>query len=371
MLKVTSVRISGFKSFNKVELHLGDLNILIGANGAGKSNFASFFRMLNYMMTHALGRFVGESGGAGDLLFHGSRKTPVMEGEIQIESAAGSNIYTFKLGYAAPDRFIFLDEAYLFSKEGYSLDTAHRISLGSGHSECGLRDVKDQTGSFIFNALQRMRFFQFHDTSQHAHARQLQFLDQNRFLKSDAGNLAPFLYMLKKNHPASYDRIVRTVKRVMPGFEDFRLEPDMLDNRKIMLNWSEKGSEMAFGPYHLSDGSLRMMALTTLLMQPKELMPPLIIIDEPELGLHPSAIKLLAGLVRSASAHVQIILSTQSKRLVDEFPLENLIPVDRSSQAGPLESVFQHLDHASLSEWLDEYSTGDMWEHNLIGGRPS
>ena len=77
---------------------------------------------------------------------------------------------------------------------------------------------------------------------------------------------------------------------------------------------------------------------------------------------------LQRDMTRSASAYVQIILSTQSKRLVDEFPLENLITVDRSSQAGPSESVFQHLDHASLSEWLDKYSTGDMWEHNLIGG---
>lgn len=371
MLTLTGVRIEGFKSLKRVDLGLGDINILIGANGSGKSNFVSFFRMLNHMMNHGLGRFTGEAGGASDLLFHGAKKTPVMVGEIRIASESGLSVYAFKLGHANPDRYIFLEESYLFSKTGDDIETARWKSPGTGHGECELRHLEDSTGIFIYKALQRMRFFQFHDTSQNAYIKQLQNVDDNRFLKSDAGNLAPFLSMLKVKYSASYKRIVRTIQRVMPGFDDFFLEPTMVNEQKMMLEWREKGSEMAFGPHHLSDGTLRMMALTTLLIQPKELMPSLIIIDEPELGLHPTAIKILAGLVRAASAHVQIILSTQSKRLVDEFPLEKLITVDRRNDEGPSESIFQHLEDESLKTWLDEYTTGDMWERNLIGGRPN
>jgi len=370
--QLTSVHISGFKSLRDVDLTLGSVNVLIGANGAGKSNVTSFFKMLNFMMTGALGEFIGRSGGAGDILHFGAKTTPVLTAELQIASDTGNNTYAFKLGHASPDRFIFLAESYSYSQTGRDPGRAPATDLGSGHNECRLREVGDNpTGSFIRRAISGIRFFQFHDTSPTAYVKQMQNLEDNRYLKSDAGNLAPFLYMLHQKYPAAYDRILRTLRKVIPFLEDFQLAPSMLNEKKIQLEWREKGSPAVFGPHMLSDGSLRFIALTTLLLQPKELLPSLIIIDEPELGLHPSAIRLLASMVRSASAHAQLVLATQSKELVDAFQLEDILVVDREAADGRESSVLRRLPRPEFAVWLEKYSLGEMWEHNLIRGRPA
>lgn len=106
------------------------------------------------------------------------------------------------------------------------------------------------------------------------------------------------------------------------------------------------------------------MCLVTALLQPEP--PSTIIIDEPELGLHPYAITLLGGLLRSASTRMQIIVSTQSVPLLNEFSIDDLIVVERDNEV----SVFKRLDEDEFSGWLDNYSVGELWEKNILGGRP-
>jgi predicted ATPase len=117
----------------------------------------------------------------------------------------------------------------------------------------------------------------------------------------------------------------------------------------------------------LSDGTLRFICLTTLLLQPKSLLPDTLLIDEPELGLHPFAINLLADMLQEAAESKQVIVSTQSVELLNAFQPEDVVVVQREEDA----SVFKRLDKAALSDWLaDDYSLGELWKRNILGGRP-
>ena len=116
----------------------------------------------------------------------------------------------------------------------------------------------------------------------------------------------------------------------------------------------------------MSDGTLRAMCLVTLLLQPEQELPNLLIVDEPELGLHPSSLSLVATLLKAASHYSQVVIATQSTRLVDEFDPEHVIVVDRAGA----ESQFRRLDPEKTEEWLEEYSLGEIWEKNVFGGGP-
>jgi predicted ATPase len=190
-------------------------------------------------------------------------------------------------------------------------------------------------------------------------------INGNLFLRRDAANLAALLFRLQRTHAGNYEAIRDTVRMVAPFFDDFILRPLPENENKIQLEWREKGSDYPFLAHHLSDGTLRFMCLATLLLQPW--LPSIIIIDEPELGLHPYAINVLASLIRSAATRSQVIVCTQSVTLVNQFSPEDLLIVERKEGATTIEPV----DAQRLATWLEEYSLGELWEKNVIGGRPS
>ncbi len=369
MQKLTAISLSGFKSIRQLpDLKLGQINVLIGANGAGKSNFISFFKMLNWMTPPPgnLQFFISKSGGASSLLFLGAATTPQIEASLTFETDAGTNDYHVRLFYAAPDTLIFADEQFRYSRNDF-LAKAPWQSLGSGHREAQLISeaaLGDRTANTILALMKQCVVHQFHNTSETARIRQKWDKDDNKFLKEDAGNLAPFLLRLRESHFAAYFRIVETIRQIAPYFADFVLEP--VSNR-VMLQWTERNTDMVFGPHQASDGTLRAMALVALLMQPESNLPAVIILDEPELGLHPYAINVIAGLIESVSNHVQVILATQSMTFIDYFAPEDIIVVDRDRQ----ESKFDRPDADRLQGWLDEYSMAELWEKNVIGGRPT
>ena len=132
------------------------------------------------------------------------------------------------------------------------------------------------------------------------------------------------------------------------------------------MNWRHRESDPIFGPHQFSDGTLRAICLISLLMLPAGELPLLIVIDEPELGLHPYALDILASLCRSASAHCQILISTQSSALVNKFTPEDIVVVERDGES----SRFVRPDAEDLEAWLDDYSLGEIWEKNVIGGGP-
>jgi predicted ATPase len=223
---------------------------------------------------------------------------------------------------------------------------------------------------FVYTLLKGCQVFQFHDTSGAAKIRNKVYIEENKHLLKDAGNLAAFLYALKnrKDGFPFYQRIVNRITSIFPQFGDFELQPSALNKDYIRLNWREKGEPYLFGPHQLSDGTLRFMALATLLLQPKESLPSVVILDEPELGLHPAAISSLAGMVKTAVTNTQVILATQSPRLVDEFEAEDIVIVERDEATQS--SVFKRLDKAAFSDWLQRYSLSELWEKNVLGGKP-
>ena len=373
-LKLKNINLKGFKSINAQgqDIPIGSITILLGANGAGKSNLISFFQMLNHMTTGTLQNYIGKSGSASSLLFFGPKQTTRISAELTFTDSKSEDKYIFSLAHAAGDTLIFTEEM-LFWKD-HDNPKPFEIPLNPGLKESGLFEQSKKRDArlekIIFNLLKNCQVFQFHDTSKEAKIRNNGYINDADFLRSNGGNLAAFLYAIKnqKDGDNYYNRIVRYIKLSMPQFNDFMLSPSAQNSNYIMLNWIENDSEYLFGPHQISDGSLRFMALTTLLLQPSKSLPSVIILDEPELGLHPSAISLLAGMVKTASQNCQIILATQSTRLIDEFEANDIVVVERNEKEKC--SSFKKLNQEALGDWLERYSMSELWEKNIIGGRP-
>ena len=367
MNRLTRLHLRGFKSIeNLAGLEFRPLNVIIGANGAGKSNLVAFFRMLSWMSAAPgnLQFHLSRSGGANSLLHDGAARTPQMAACLEMATDAGLNEYSMILFHAAPDTLIFAGERYRFARDGY-LAEAPWTSLGSGHRESRLLAEADTntTARVILQLLRDLKVHQFHNTSETARIKTRWSVDDSRHLKEDGANLAPFLYRLREFQPPYYRRIVETIRQAAPFFGDFALEPQ---NGTVLLQWSEVGSDLVFGPHQASDGSLRLFALISLLLQPEHELPDVIILDEPELGLHPYGIGLLAGALRAISNHCQVLVCTQSVPLINHFEPDDIIVVDRPDRA----STFTRLDAQKLEHWLEEYSLAELWEKNVIEGRP-
>lgn len=358
MNPIQKISIRGYKSIRELEnLSLGKLNVLIGANGAGKSNFISFFRLLARLMASELNYYVAKNGGPDALLHYGRKHTPQMSAEMYF----GNNGYKLILEPTQANTMIFAREAFYWNMGG-------DFPLGVGHSETNSGSgIQRNIASFVVPSVRSWIVYHFHDTSDTAPMKQPCALNDNGWLRPDGANLAAYLYLLREQFPDHYRRIVDTVRLVAPFFADFQLRPNPLDPNSIQLEWNEVGSDFPFLGHHLSDGSLRFICLATVLLQPDKLMPATILFDEPELGLHPYAIELLASLMHQAAVKHQLIVSTQSVELLNQFSPEQVIVVDREND----QSTFNHLDPKALSVWLDEYSLGDMWKQNMFGGRPN
>ncbi len=356
--QLSRIVLHGFKSIHECDISLSNLNILIGPNGAGKSNFINFFRMIQQILEGGLQRYVSKQGGPDALLHFGRKKTEKLSAELYF----GNNGYKFTLEPTQDNRMMFAEENFWWDRRG-------NWSTSSGHFETEVDSQKDRTGIYKYTvpAMKSWRLYHFHDTSESATVKQRHGINDNLYLRPDARNLAAFLYLLQKQHPSNYKRIVKTIRLVAPFFGDFFLRPQPDNKDQIELEWIEKGEDTPFKAHLLSDGTIRFICLTTVLMQPEELQPETILIDEPELGLHPFAIHLLASLLRSASKKRQVIVSTQSTDLLSEFSLEDVIVADRAGGCTHL----HRLDPEELKNWLDEYSLGELWQKNLLGGRPT
>jgi len=355
--------VTGFKSIEHAEIELRALNVLIGANGAGKSNFVGVFELLRAVVAGRLQSYVLKQGGADALLRFGRAQTRALTIEFDFEP----NGYELELVPSADGSLFVEAETCLFYPNEHD---AYEVVTTSGARESELREeARREPGriaDWVFRTLSSWRLYHFHDTSSSARVKQLGDIGDNEALRSDASNLAAYLYRLQNTAHSSYELIVKMVQRVAPFFDGFELHPDRNNADKIRLEWTERGSDAYFNAHALSDGTLRFMCLTTLLLQPE--LPSMILLDEPELGLHPLAITLLAELLQRAAQHTQVIVSTQSVNLVDELEPADLIVVDREPSSGA--SVFHRPTQAEARDWLDDYSLGELWQKNVLGGRP-
>ncbi|RKG60530.1 DUF2813 domain-containing protein [Corallococcus sp. AB011P] len=371
---ITRIHVEGFRSLQNVDLEPGRVTVLIGANGAGKSNLLSLLRMVALMRTQSLRRYVGEAGGASALLHYGPKLTKALNIRLEFEQKTAANAYGARLGYAAGDTLLFLDETVEHRPAGSGVFKV--TSLGAGHKESILEEAAGNQGDPTAKAvrwwLSKTNFFHFHDTSFAAPLRQNSRQEDVRFLHSDGSNLAAYLRSLaiseEPARQAAWRRISQLVRRVAPFIKS--LQPTLVDpanpeTSSVRLDWVDERDQL-FGPHHLSDGTLRCIALFTALGQPVDSLPAFLSIDEPELGLHPAALGILASLVRSTSTHAQILLATQSPALLDLFEPQEVVVTERAQGA----TTFRRLDPERLKGWLEDYSLSELYDKNVLGGRP-
>ncbi len=363
---INKIKIEGYKSIKELDLELKPINVFIGSNGVGKSNFISFFKLLNIIYEQRLENYTLIQG-ADNLLYFGRKNTEKLDAYIEFNE---KNAYSFTLQPSSDNKLFISEELTHFNKskggnpEFYGHGWTYNL-INQNAKESTLKNNTFGISSWVNLYLKSFKIYHFHDTSSDAPLRTSASLNDNSYLKENGSNLPAFLYYLQQKEPASFKKIERIIKSVAPFFERFDLKPNRLNPDSIILEWIESSHpDNYFNATHFSDGTIRFIALATLLLQPD--LPKTIIIDEPELGLHPVAISKLAGLIRKASATSQIIISTQSVNLVDNFDANDIVAVDRDEN----QSLFKRLDGSDLKDWINEYSMGDLWVKNVIGGRP-
>ena len=356
--------IRGFKSIRELEdFEFKSLNVLIGANGAGKSNLISFFRLLQASIKGNLNDYVRDSGGISDLLFNGRKTTR----RLEFETRFGPRGYRFKIKPGRLRNWALTDEARY-----YDHGTSGWWELGDSPDGQSLL-VQEATGKSrdaeyskpVYDSIASWKIYHFHDTSKEAAMRDEEIIQDNKTLRFNASNIAPFLLRLKNEDEETYEEILQSCKLVIPYLDDFLLDVERFGRKeKVALSWRAKGSDYPMQPYHFSDGSIRFICLATALLQPDP--PSSLIIDEPELGLHPAAISILAELIQNASKRTQIIVATQSPALIDNFSVKDIIVVSRKDGA----STFERLNEKDYRAWLDSYSVGELWSKDVISGGP-
>lgn len=363
MRKLETLTIRNFKSIREQQLVLNSLNVFIGGNGSGKSNLIEVFRFLREIVNQNLAGYTAKKGGADALLHYGRKMSPTMHFWLEFGEAKKSNAYSLTLSGTDNDELV-IDEEIAFYHEQDKYPAPYDHGVTSHARESSLKDDTWITAQQITRDLEGYRVYHFHDTSDHALVKGTADVEDNRFLRPQAENLAAFLYWLQEKQPAYMANIRDTIRQIAPFFDDFRLEPSRLNPSKIRLEWRERGTDIYFNASALSDGTLRFICLATLLLQPT--LPQLVLLDEPELGLHPAAITLLAALLTSAAQRTQVMVATQSVTLVNQFSPEQVWTVNRANG----ESVFSRLDAADMTEWLENYALGELWEKGVLGARP-
>ena len=367
---VEHLHIAGFRSLADVEIKdLPGVSVLIGANGSGKSNLIRFFEMMSWMLkARRLEEFITLQGGADDQLFRGDNVSRRMDATVTMRTGAGRNEYRFALVHAHPDRFMFMDEAFRFNRA--SIDEEQDwFPLGSGHTEARILEAAQsdgpgaQTARVIVTLLRNCSVYQFHDTSPGSRFKKRWDATDNAQLRSHGGNLGAVLLRLEREDIRRFEMICYHIGRVLPVFDRFEMDET---NGTVRLRWKARGTDSTFGAHLTSDGSLRLFALVTLLNLPAEMLPDVVLLDEPELGLHPAAIGLIAGMIKQRSVDRQIIVATQSPRFVDSFDLDEIIVLNLRD--GRTEC--RKLNPEEYRTWIEEYAPGELWEKNLLGGRP-
>lgn len=379
MTTLSKLQIRGFKSIAQAEVDFGPRTVLIGPNGAGKSNLLAALRLLQMLATRSLGLFTRRAGGAAALFFRGPKVTGSIELQVnfvQVQPGDNDKEYAYRaiLGRGADNTFFFYQE-----RCGYRSDARCEfdwVDLGDGQLESKLGDDNRPTVKMVHDCLRRINFFHFHDTSVDSALRTPSRMEDAQYLRSDGSNLAAYAWALagadKDEDRAAWRRIMGLVRQVAPFVKD--LTPVTGGDGLVQLDWVDSQDDL-YGPSHLSDGTLRAIALIVGLSQPSQRLSSFVSIDEPELGLHPAALEVLSGLIRSLDGRCQALLSTQSTELLDFFEPSEVVVVERTPEGalpGALNqgSVFRRLDTKQLEAWLAEYSLSALYKRNLLGGRP-
>ena len=351
---IEEISIKNYKSIKGlIKFPLHNINILIGANGSGKSNFLSFFEFVKKENDYK-SYFDFDNDRADDILFLGRRNSEFLSGAVALSDQS----FTGKGGkkFIAEDNRSLTCDAYVnmdlvsnFENEENYFEYAEGIDLA-------WEQVSDNTTQY-----------HFHDTSKWSPILVDCMLNNNDMLLPNGKNIMPFVYRIYRENKQSYSMIVNAIRSCVDDFHDFYIRKNINSDDMVRLEWQHKRDlgEPKHGKL-LSDGSLRIICLIVLLLQPIEWVPKLVIIDEPELGMNPKALSLIAELIKQISPQKQFIIATQSPELINLFNHEDIIVCDKNEDSS---SSFTRLDAEKLQSWLDDYTVADLWQMNIIGGQ--
>jgi predicted ATPase len=360
---IERLELAGFKSIRHASIDLRPINVLIGANGSGKSNLLSYFGLLGAALRDQQENYLQRHGGPGAFLHLGAKHTPEILADLTIKTPATRALFHQRFGFHAPDGLDYTFNSQLLT-DGPTSSRSEAEASPVTTGEFSAIDAADP--SETLNLPDRIDSYHFHDTSLASPLRSSALVEDGKALHGDGGNLPAVLYHLKQTDLDAYRRLVATIRQIAPFFDDFSLAPRSVDPTRILLHWRQHHSEEELGPDQLSDGTLRAIALVTVLLQPEPGLPDLLIFDEPEIGLHHYSLTVVAALFKRAARHTQVIIATQSPTLLDRFNAEDVIVVDRKGN----ESSFSRPDPAKLAAWRADYTLGEAWQHNLLGGDP-
>ncbi|RTL12099.1 MAG: chromosome segregation protein SMC [Neisseriaceae bacterium] len=380
---IKHITLENYKSIKKLDLELKPLNVLIGSNGAGKSNFISFFNFLQNIIKENLRGYVLDKGGQETFLYYGSKWSKFISAKIKFQTIykeydinawlsygftltlTNENIFRFDTEVMHSDLLPDGIEQLNLNNKSYETKLSDSfISSLNDIENCNLHEFDLLLGDVFYPDVPNIQVFHFHDTSDTSPLKAMVANNDNLFLRADGQNLACMIKLINDKYPKYYKTIIDTIRNVVPDFHDFVIRHD---SEFLSLEWYNKNNvDIPWKAYYLSDGSLRFIALAVLLLMPSELQPQVIIIDEPEIGLHPTALNVLSGLIKRASLQRQVIISTQSATLLSQFEPDDVIVVDKKDKY----SEFKRLNNHDLAKWLESYTLGELWETNVIGGRP-
>jgi predicted ATPase len=332
------------------DIKLKNLNILIGPNGAGKSMFIELLNMINCLFDGRLQEYVSTHGGPDELLRFGRSVTS----RIEIGLFFDKRHY---LAVLEPSD----DGRLFFAEERVGIEGHEDLNIGCGHFETRIREHENEIADVNCQA------FNLTNVGRNASIRLPQPFGPCKKLSFDGSNLAPYLYELKENHYGDYVRIIKRLRIIAPFFNDFYLVPNEDTPGTISLKWLESGQDIPLSPNSLSDGMLRFACVLAIFRYPKERRPDIILIDEPDLSLHPKALELLYHIINVVSEYRQIVISTQSEGMINKFKADDIIIADRTGG----KTAFHRIDADELEEWLENKTITELWANSIIGGQPT
>lgn len=373
-IELSRIRIEGFRSLRDVTLTPGRVTVLIGPNGAGKSNLVGALRLLHVLVRRSLQRSVAEAGGASRLLHFGPKVTPTLSLSVNFVRGGRGGSYAVTLAPDATDGLYVQSEVARGSSQRGAETVSSELAADVRESRLAVVGIgpTNVAAREAYLCVSRLGLLHVHDTSERSALRQNGHVADTSYLRPDGGNLAAVLYHLavstSPDARAAWRRIESLIQRVAPyvkTLEPELLNPEAPERSAVRLRWTDQ-RDHRFDVADLSDGTLRALALFTALAQPASTLPAFLCIDEPELGLHPAAISLLVELIRSVSDRCQVMLATQSPALLDHFAPEEVVVVEQHDG----ETSLRRLDAEALKEWLEDYTLSELYDKNVLGGRP-
>lgn len=364
MLILKSFKVVNFKNFKEINLEqLNNLTTLIGSNGVGKSNFLSIIDFISSAFHDGIEVYFSNKG----IKFQDCIHQWNLENKISIvlrfedKSTREDYSYQFTLEYDIKSGFNIIDEQFSNNNDG-----THREYENQGLTSLNLKNSFDlsEPEQRVKNFLSQVVGYSFYNTSLFNSSLQFVNKSNNVYLLPNGENMSSLLYLLKSKYPVSYKRITDVLKLVIKPFEDFYF---IEEGHNTVLKFKMQGLNYPVSIKSLSDGTIRFIILSLLLNLPINLRPNLVLLEEPEVALHPVAVNILGDLIESYSADSQIMIATQSPYLLDRLSISSIYILSINNKN---ETEVQHIDKEKLKDWLKKYSLSEIWLMSIFGGGP-